>query len=97
MLTPPAFYRHLQAGANLALSRGGPAAQRREPMKWMGIYLLGYILLLAAGLLALWKTGVLATIPPFWLGVGLLASVGIGIMVAVAHSGKKETIEVNRG
>ena len=65
-------------------------------MKWMGIYLLGYILLLAAGLLALWKTGVLATIPTFWLGVGLLAAIGIGIVVAVARSGKKETIEVNR-
>ncbi len=66
-------------------------------MKWMGIYLLGYVLLVAAGLLALWKTGVLATISPFWLGVGLLAAVGIGIMIAVANSGKKETIEVNRG
>ena len=48
-------------------------------------------------LLALWKTGVLATIPPIWLGIGLLAAIGIGIMVAVANSGKKETIEVNRG
>jgi hypothetical protein len=36
----------------------------------MGIYLLGYICLLAAGILALWKTGVLATISTFWLGVG---------------------------
>lgn len=66
-------------------------------MKWMGIYLLGYFFLLAAALLALWKTGVLATISPFWLGVGLLAAIGLGIMIAVANSGKKETIEVNRG
>ena len=66
-------------------------------MKWMGIYLLGYFFLLAAAVLALWKTGVLATIAPFWLGVGLLAAVGLGIMIAVANSGKKETIEVNRG
>ncbi len=66
-------------------------------MKWMGIYLLGYGLLVAAGLLALWKTGVLASIPTFWLGVGLLAAVGIGIMIAVANSGKKETIDINRG
>jgi hypothetical protein len=65
-------------------------------MKWMGIYLLGYALLLAAVLLTLWKTGVLATIAPFWIGVGLLAAIGIGIMVAVAHSGKKESIELNR-
>ena len=66
-------------------------------MKWMGIYLLGYIFLVVAGLLALWKTGVLASISSFWLGVGLLAAIGIGIMIAVANSGKKETIEVNRG
>jgi len=65
-------------------------------MKWIGMYMLGYILLLAAILLALWKTGVLASIQPFWIGVGLLVAVGLGIMVAVAHSGKKETIELDR-
>jgi hypothetical protein len=65
-------------------------------MKWVGMYLLGYVLLLAAVLLALWKTGILASIQPFWIGVGLLVAVGLGIMVAVSHSGKKETIEVDR-
>lgn len=65
-------------------------------MKWMGMYLLGYALLVGAALLALWKTGVLASIPPFWLGVGLLAAIGLGIIFAVAYSGKKETIEVDR-
>ena len=65
-------------------------------MKWMGMYLLGYVLLIAAVLLALWKTGVLASIQPFWIGVGLLVAVGLGIMVAVANSGTKETIEVDR-
>ena len=65
-------------------------------MKWMGMYLLGYVLLIVAILLALWKTGVLASIQPFWIGVGLLFAVGLGIMVAVANSGKKETIEVDR-
>ena len=65
-------------------------------MKWMGIYMLGYFMLLVAALLALWKTGVLASIAPIWLGIGLLAAIGIGIMIAVANSGKKETIEVNR-
>jgi len=66
-------------------------------MRWTGIYLLGYFLLLAAAVLTLWKVGILATIPLFWIGVGLLALIGIGIMVAVAHSGRKESIEVNRG
>jgi hypothetical protein len=80
----------------LLLLLSGVMPVEERAMKWMGIYLLGYVLLLAAALLALWKTGVLATIPPFWLGVGLLAAIGIGIIVAVANSGKKETIEVNR-
>jgi hypothetical protein len=65
-------------------------------MKWMGMYLLGYVLVIVAGLLALWKTGVLASIGSFWVGVGLLVAVGLGIMIAVANSGKKETIEVDR-
>ncbi|MEP6993747.1 MAG: hypothetical protein ABI968_04420 [Acidobacteriota bacterium] len=65
-------------------------------MKWMGMYLLGFVFLLGAALLALWKTGLLARIPPFWLGVSLLAIVGIGIMIAVANSGKKETVEIDR-
>ena len=65
-------------------------------MKWVGAYLIGYALLVGAGLLALWKTGVLASIGSFWTGVGLLAAIGVGIMIAVASSGKKETIEVDR-
>jgi hypothetical protein len=66
-------------------------------MKWMGIYLIGYALLVVAGLLALWKTGVLASIGPFWIGVGLLVALGLGIMIAVTNSGKKESIEIDRG
>ena len=66
-------------------------------MKWAGLYLVGYFLLIVAALLALWKTGVLASISPFWIGVGVLAAIGLGIMVAVANSGKKETIEVDKG
>jgi hypothetical protein len=65
-------------------------------MKWVGAYLIGYALLVVAGLLALWKTGVLASIGTFWTGVGLLAAIGVGIMIAVAGSGKKETIQVDR-
>ena len=65
-------------------------------MKWVGAYLSGYALLVVAGLLALWKTGVLASIGTFWTGVGLLAAIGLGIMIAVASSGKKETIQVDR-
>jgi hypothetical protein len=66
-------------------------------MKWMGIYLIGYVLLIGGVLLALWKTGVLASIGPVWTGIGLLIAVGLGIMIAVSHSGEKKTIEVDKG
>ena len=65
-------------------------------MKWMGVYLLGYGLLVIGGLLALWKTGVLSSIGPFWVGVGLLVAIGLGIMVAVGSSGRKENITIDR-
>jgi hypothetical protein len=65
-------------------------------MKFMGIYLIGYVLLLAGALLALWKTGVLASIGPTWTGIGLVIAIGLGIMIAVANSGEKKTIEVDR-
>jgi hypothetical protein len=65
-------------------------------MKFMGIYLIGYVLLLGGALLALWKTGVLSSIGPVWTGIGLLIAIGLGIMIAVANSGEKKTIEVDR-
>ena len=66
-------------------------------MKWMGIYLLGYLLLIGGVLLALWKTGVLASIGTTWTAIGILIAIGIGIMIAVANSGRKENITVDRG
>lgn len=65
-------------------------------MKWMGMYLLGYSLLVIGGLLALWKTGLLASIGPVWTAIGLVILIGLGIMIAVANSGEKKTIEVDR-
>jgi hypothetical protein len=65
-------------------------------MKWMGVYLLGYVLLIVALLLALWKTGVLASIGSFWIGVGLLVALGLGIMIAVGQSGRKENVTIDR-
>jgi hypothetical protein len=66
-------------------------------MKWMAVYLVGYVLLLVGALLALWKTGVLASIGPFWVGVGVLIAIGIGIMLAVGGSGRKENVTIDRG
>lgn len=65
-------------------------------MKWSGLYLVGYVVFLIGALLALWKVGVLASIGPVWTAIGLILAIGLGIMMSVASSGKKETIEVDR-
>ncbi|MHB8473340.1 MAG: hypothetical protein ACYDC8_10985 [Gammaproteobacteria bacterium] len=66
-------------------------------MKWMGIYLLGYTLLVVGVLLALWKSGVLASVAPIWIAIGLVIAFGIGIMIAVTSSSDRKTIEIDRG
>lgn len=53
-------------------------------MKFINMYLVGYVLLLIGGLLALWKTGVLDNISPVWLLIGFIVAVGLGIMMSVS-------------
>ena len=65
-------------------------------MKWTGIYLVGYIIMLGGIIAALWKSGVLERIGTTWTIIGVVIAIGIGIMIAVANSGKKETINIDR-
>jgi hypothetical protein len=65
-------------------------------MKWTGIYLVGYVILICGILAALWKLGILARIGTTWTLIGLAIATGLGIMLAVSRGGKKETIEIER-
>jgi hypothetical protein len=65
-------------------------------MKWAGMYLVGFLFLIAGILAALWKLGVLASIGPTWTIIGIVIAIGIGIMVAVSNSGIKESIDISR-
>jgi hypothetical protein len=65
-------------------------------MKWTGVYLLGYVILIGGLLAALWKLGVLASIGMTWTLIGVVIAIGIGIMFAVSSSGRKENIEIDR-
>ena len=65
-------------------------------MKWTGIYLVGYIIMLGGVIAALWKSGIMERIGTTWTIIGVVIAVGIGIMIAVANSGKKETINIDR-
>ena len=65
-------------------------------MKWAGMYLVGFLVLICGLLAALWKLGILARIGTTWTVIGVVIAIGIGIMVAVSNSGSKENIEINR-
>jgi hypothetical protein len=60
------------------------------------MYLVGFIILLGGLLAALWKMGVLARIGVAWTLIGIAIAIGLGIMIAVTHSGNKENIEIDR-
>lgn len=64
-------------------------------MKWTGMYLLGYIILIIGVLAALWKLKILASIGIVWTLIGVVILIGFGIMIAVSNSGKKENIEID--
>jgi hypothetical protein len=55
-------------------------------MKFMRLYLIGYFILLAGAVLALWQSGILRQIPGIWLAIGLIVAVGLGILLAVSST-----------
>ena len=65
-------------------------------MKWAGMYLIGFVLLIGGLLAALWKLGILANIGTTWTVIGVVIAIGFGIMIAVANSGSKENIQIDR-
>jgi hypothetical protein len=58
-------------------------------MRFVSIYLIGYFVLLAGAVLALWQAGILARLSPTWIAIGVLIAIGLGIMLAVS-SGKPD-------
>jgi len=56
-------------------------------MRFIHLFLVGYIVLALGVGLGLWQAGVLSHVAPIWLAVGALVTIGTGIMLAVA-SGK---------
>ena len=65
-------------------------------IKWTGVYLIGFVILIGGLLAALWKMGILARIGTAWTLIGVMIAIGVGIMLAVANSGSKESIEIGR-
>jgi len=60
------------------------------------MYLVGFVVLISGVLAALWKLGILDSIGTTWTVIGVVIAIGLGIMIAVSHSGSKENIEIDR-
>jgi hypothetical protein len=65
-------------------------------MKWAGMYLVGFVVLVGGILAALWKLGILADIGATWTVIAVVVALGCGIMFAVSNSGTKENIQIDR-
>jgi hypothetical protein len=64
-------------------------------MKWAGMYLFGFVVLIGGLLAALWKLGILERIGTAWTLIGVAILIGIGIMISVSNSGRKDSIEID--
>ncbi len=65
-------------------------------MKWFTTFLIGFILLVGGVLAGLWKLGILERIGTAWTLIGVVIAFGIGIMIGVASSEPKKSIEIER-
>ena len=64
-------------------------------MKWLSLYLVGYLLFMAGVFVALWKWGALDEMGPTWTLVAVLVALGLGVMISVSNSGQKENIDID--
>jgi len=59
----------------------------KAAMKFVHLFLIGYVVLAVGVAGALWQTGLLEHVSPIWIAIGVIVTAGIGIMMAVS-SGK---------
>lgn len=62
-------------------------------MKFINMYLVGYVVLILGLTLALWQLGVLQALAPVWIGIALIVAIGLGIMLSVS-AGKPPTTTI---
>jgi hypothetical protein len=55
-------------------------------MSFIRLYIVGYFVLVAGALLALWQADILQRLPLTWVAIGLIIAVGLGIMLAVTST-----------
>ena len=58
-------------------------------MKFINMYLIGYVILVLGVAMALWQSGILSRISGIWIVIGAIIAIGLGIMMSVS-SGKPD-------
>lgn len=53
-------------------------------MKFINMYLVGYVVLIIGIVLALWKMNVLQHLSGVWIAIGVVVAVGLGVMMSVS-------------
>mgnify|MGYP000697298205 CR=1 FL=1 len=64
-------------------------------MKFLWVYLVGFVIFIAAILFGLGKAGVLSQIGTTWTIIGVLAAVGVAVMAAVGAA-SRGNISINK-
>jgi hypothetical protein len=75
------------------LMNGGCATE--DLMKWMQMYLVGYVIVLAGLVAVAWKLGLIERVGPVWTAIAVVIAIGLGVMGSVSGSGSKETLEID--
>ena len=65
-------------------------------MRFIHLYLVGYLFLIVGIGLALWQLGVLSRVAPIWIAIGTLVAIGLGIMLSVSSAKPTMTEELER-
>ena len=65
-------------------------------MRFINMYLFGYVILIIGIAMALWQSGVLNNVAPIWVGIGVIVAIGLGIMMAVSSGKPTGPVESQR-
>ena len=65
-------------------------------MKWLNVYMVGYLIFLGGVVAALWKLKIIERIGAGWTVIGLVIAIGLGIMLGVATAGSRGDIRINK-
>jgi hypothetical protein len=95
----PEFHKSIRADLGAIFLLGGIQRSREyipeDRMKWMQMYLMGYVVVMCGLVAALWKLGVITRVGPAWAAIGIAIAIGLGIMMSVTSSGNKKTVEID--